>query len=168
MTSKLALALGVSIVFAGYSAHAQSQDTATPGVTNDTTSSSSRPPDWNDELRNTFFSDTDMWTLRSEDEVRQGWTNLGEEDQANVRLYCDTNAAASADPNLGTSTSSSDSAAAGMAPDSDAAGADTTGAVSGSGSTSGSAATDPVMTGDPAATQTASMRQLCDWIAETE
>lgn len=152
MKSRLALALGASIVFAGFAAHAQSTDatTSTPTATTGA-GAGSIPSDWNDEMRSKFFSDAEQGTLRSEQEVRQGWSELNAEQQAGVRTYCQTHASAGTD--MGTSAGAGTSAAA-TQEGSTAATTD---------QSAGTSSETTASTTGSGATHMASMTQLCDW-----
>lgn len=55
------------------------------------------PMGWDDAVGDAFFSDADLGTLRSQDEVQANWNDLSEAQQAQVRAHCATIDTAAAD-----------------------------------------------------------------------
>lgn len=141
MTYKLLAAAAFSLAL-GTAAIAQTGGTAAPGggVSGPADVNSAMPSGWDDTIGDAFFSDRELGTLRSQEEISANWNNLSEEQQAQVRSHCDTMDTA----------------------------ANTTDAPAGGGAASGGAAEgDDVNTGSTtadSAVHMASIQQVCDWI----
>jgi hypothetical protein len=87
--------------------------TGSAGVSGTGSATGSIPAEWNGEIADALFADPGAGTLRSEDQVRENWTNLSAEQQAAVRDHCGTTDVArtdsgSDDPNLTTGSTASD------------------------------------------------------------
>lgn len=135
MTYKLLVAATLSLGLATATAMAQ---TGTTQPEAGAAAGSQLPMGWDGAIGDAFFADSELGTLRSQEEVTANWENLTEEQQAQVRSHCDT----------------MDTAAAGTqnAP---------------SGDTTAGAQTDAeVTTGSttPDAMHTASIEQVCNWV----
>lgn len=87
MMKKLLSATAI-VVFSSAAALAQTGTTAPQTPRADTTAGITS---WDQSTRDAFFS-ADA-TLRPEAELRSGWQSLGADQQAEVRLYCDSVAA---------------------------------------------------------------------------
>ncbi|MFN3549894.1 MAG: hypothetical protein ACK4U0_20600 [Mesorhizobium sp.] len=154
--------------------------TATTDTANSSTSmSSAMPQGWNDELGNAFFSDSELGTLRTEEEISTNWASLSAEQQAQVTGYCDTMDTASATGSAGSTMPSGD-AASGAATTDTTAGitAGTTVDPSLPGGTTAGVSTDTTAstTQDGAAggmdagasVNIASMQRLCDVVGDLD
>ena len=84
--------------------------TTTTGTENSSAMSSAMPQGWNTELGNAFFSDPELGTLRTEEEINTNWASLSAEQQAQVTGYCDTMDTASASGGAGSTMPSGDAA----------------------------------------------------------
>ena len=151
--------------------------TTTDTANSSASMSSAMPQGWNDEIGNAFFSDSELGTLRTEDEISTNWASLSTEQQAQVTSYCDTMDTAAATGAGGSTMPSGDAA-------SDAIPGDTTAGVTAGGTASPSIEGDTtagVSTDDTTASTTpdgatgatggmdaganvnvASMQRLCD------
>lgn len=147
MTYKLIAAATFSLGLCTAIAMAQT-DTTMPdtGAAPDTAAGSQLPSGWDGAIGDAFFADSELGTLRSEDEVRANWETLTDEQQAQVRSHCATVDMAAADTT------------------NDAAGG-TTGDTTAGDTTTG--ADDDVTTSSTSpegAMHTASIEQVCGWV----
>lgn len=85
--------------------------TTTDTANSSASMSSAMPQGWNAEIGNAFFTDADLGTLRTEDEISTNWASLSAEQQAQVASYCDTIDTASATGVDGSTMPSGDAAA---------------------------------------------------------
>ena len=83
IATALSLGLGTGIAMAQ---NDMLQPDAAPGTDTETT----LPNVWEGPAGDAFFADPATGTLRTEDEIRANWQGLTEEQQAEVRAYCDT------------------------------------------------------------------------------
>ncbi|WP_170314756.1 hypothetical protein [Aquibium carbonis] len=120
--------------------------TTTDAANSSASMSSAMPQGWNDEIGNAFFSDSELGTLRSDDEISANWNDLSSEQQAQVTTYCATIDTASA-TGLGGATTPSGDAASSTIP------GDTTAGVTAGGTASPSIEGQPTtgLTGDTTA-----------------
>lgn len=121
------------------------------------------PMEWKGNIGDAFYSDTELGTLRTDDELRTGWEGLDEDDQATVRDYCER--FAMDDDRAGTGADAQVGATTGTAAGTDA----TTGAATGTGTVG--TTTDTGAAVDPAAgagMHQASLRQICEMIEDDD
>jgi len=144
MTYKLLTAAAFSLAL-GTAAIAQTQTEGTTqpgaGAAPAPAAEGSLPSGWEGAVGDAFFSDPELGTLRSQDEIQANWQNLSEEQQAQVRAHCETVDTAAA----GTTEAPAGDTTAGATDQDDA------------GVTTGSTAPDSAM-------HTASIEQICDWV----
>jgi predicted Fe-S protein YdhL (DUF1289 family) len=194
MKTRMMTATAVALMLC---APALAQTTTSDTANSSANMSSAMPQGWNDELGNAFFSDPELGTLRTEDEIGTNWASLSAEQKAQVTGYCDTMDTASATGTAGSSMSG-DAAATGTASTDTTAGAttgtagttaspsiagdstpsttsDTTAGASGGVSTDTTASTSQngstTATGGMdagAGTNIASMQQLCDVVGDLD
>lgn len=85
VAATFALGLGTAIAVAQTDT-VQPEAGAAPDVTTDT----HLPSGWDGAIGDAFFSDAELGTLRSQEEVQANWETLTDEQQAQVRSHCDT------------------------------------------------------------------------------
>jgi hypothetical protein len=101
MTRTIIAALALSLGL-GTAALAQSSTTTT-GADTSTSGSVTLPQAWQGDIAGTFFSDPTAGTLKSDDEIKSGWSKLSADQQAQVKSDCQSHMA-SATTGSGAST----------------------------------------------------------------
>ena len=86
MTCKLLTIAAMSLSLGATTALAT--QIGTPGMS--TMQNDSMPSEWEGNIGDAFYSDTDLGTLRSDEEMRTNWENLSDEDKGAARDYCNS------------------------------------------------------------------------------
>lgn len=109
MTYKLLVAAALSLGLG--TGIAMAQDVTQPQP-NAASPDAQLPMGWEGPIGDAFFADPQLGTLRSQEEVRTNWGALTDEQQAQVRSYCDTvdTAAAGTDEDVTTGSTTPDTA----------------------------------------------------------
>ena len=103
MTRTIIAALTLSLGL-GTAALAQSSTTTTGADTSASTAGSvTLPQAWQGDISSTFFSDPAAGTLKSDEEIKSGWSKLSADQQAQVKSDCQSHMA-SATTGSGAST----------------------------------------------------------------
>jgi hypothetical protein len=161
MTYKLLAVAAITLSLGSTSALAQTatETTGTAATGTAATGMQDRMPvEWEGAVGDAFYEDTELGTLRDEDDMRASWDDLGDDDREAVRDYCERFAMMDEvgdDAAAGTGTATTGTAATDTA---------TTG-------TTGTATTGTAATGaaDPLAdTHHASIQQICELIEDDD
>lgn len=91
MTYKLFAIAAMSLSLGSTTALATQSDT-TGGAEMSGMQHGSMPMEWEGDIGDAFFSDTERGTLHSSDEMRENWDDLSDEDQDKVRDHCESDA----------------------------------------------------------------------------
>lgn len=163
MTYKLLAVAAITLSLGSTSALAQAATDTTTGTAAAGTAATGAatgmhdrmPMEWEGAVGDAFYEDTELGTLRDEDDMRASWEDLGDDDREAVRDYCERFAMmdeAGDDAAAGTGAATTDTATTGTAATGTApAGTDATGAA------------------DPhAATHQASIQQICELIEDDD
>jgi hypothetical protein len=166
MTIKLLAIAAMSLSLGATSALAQAAQTdTTTGVGTGATDGmqhESMPMEWEGNIGNAFYSDSELGTLRSEEEMRTNWEGLSEEDQSAVRDYCERHAMDDGGAGVGADTGAGADAGTGAATDTGAP----TGSETGTAGTAGADGTATAPADPGAGMQQASLRQICEMIED--
>lgn len=180
MKTKMMTASAVALMLC---APAFAQTTTTDTANSSASMSSAMPQGWNDELGDAFFSDPELGTLRTEEEISTNWASLSAEQQAQVTGYCDTMDTASASGGAGATMPSGDAASAQATTDTTAGattgtttnpsipGDTTAGASAGVSTDTTASTTQDGATGGMdagASVNIASMQRLCDVVGDLD
>jgi predicted Fe-S protein YdhL (DUF1289 family) len=162
------LAVPVAVLMSGV---AFAQTTETTAETAGSGTTSNYGTNWSQSIGSTFYSDPEMTTMRTPEEISTGWTSMTQEDRDAVLAECsrfrtDTGADASTDTSAaaGTETATGAETAATDTTTATAAGTDTTTAA---GTDTTTATADTATTGTTMASvgvSADSMKMLCDTV----
>ncbi len=104
IAAPIALLLG-SAVTAQTATDGTATDGATPITNEADTGEMSYGTGWSESIGTTFFTDSERQTLRSQEEITQGWQSLSQEDRDMVTAECDRfSAETNAGGNMDTTT----------------------------------------------------------------
>lgn len=101
MTPKLLIAAALALGLGTGIAMAQN-DALQPGTGAAPDMQGTLPQGWEGAVGDAFFADPATGTLRTEEEARANWQGLTDEEQAQVRAYCETIASVPPDDQMTT------------------------------------------------------------------